>query len=534
MKLILKHLIVSTAVLLFIFSFSVELKGQTLVADLRQGIYDSYPYRFHKTDVELMYYANADITGSSYWIYNSTLDTNYLLIEEQFRDIVDEPKNITVLDSVIFFNLANRIFVKKPSEFVAKRVLPDTISIGQLHTATYHNGSYYILGSAGILKTNLEDSIIKIRESGYHPKEKIIYKSHSRIGFTEYTGTNVDTMSFFAIQGDSAQKTDVIVGGNPNIFRPGGMSAWGLNDSISVFILDLDGEGRELFSYNFNSGKVQRVKNVRPGSQSGVGYPLGSSGNSLLLPMYEDSKGWELGASKGLGRNTSIIFEQAPGSPNGLYSGLGSFNDFVFFNSTDQTPFDRPRQVWKSNGTTNGTSKVHDFGEIVNLRFSTSSRYMAVQTGLVQNDKRIFLIDKNDNVSPLQLNNVSFVGFGATDIAVFDKVVLFTANDADTNTATGTGRELYKMSISDPLSSKSQAANRMGEEQGLKFIAGSIVISEDSNISKVEFYNSELKRVKTLHGSENRMDYTSFKKGLYFIRISSKDGDIRTSKLFIH
>ena len=120
-----------------------------------------------------MYYANADITGSSYWIYNSTLDTNYLLIEEQFRDIVDEPKILQCLTRSSSSTLANRIFVKKPSEFVAKRVLPDTISIGQLHTATYHNGSYYILGSAGILKTNLEDSIIKIRESGYHQKKKL-------------------------------------------------------------------------------------------------------------------------------------------------------------------------------------------------------------------------------------------------------------------------------------------------------------------------------------------------------------------------
>ena len=50
-------------------------------------------------------------------------------------------------------------------------------------------------------------------------------------------------MSFFAIQGDSAQKTDVIVGGNPNIFRPGGMSAWGFKRFDLCFYLGFGWRG---------------------------------------------------------------------------------------------------------------------------------------------------------------------------------------------------------------------------------------------------------------------------------------------------
>jgi ELWxxDGT repeat protein len=122
--------------------------------------------------------------------------------------------------------------------------------------------------------------------------------------------------------------------------------------------------GRELWRSNGTSTGTVLVKDIRPGTlDSGVGNLTNFNGR-LAFTATEGTNGIELWRSDGTAGGTVLVKNISLGSSYSNPSGLTNVNGILFFAATTgSTISTRQTELWKSDGTADGTVKVKDIAE---------------------------------------------------------------------------------------------------------------------------------------------------------------------------
>ena len=122
---------------------------------------------------------------------------------------------------------------------------------------------------------------------------------------------------------------------------------------------DANSTGGELWRSDGTSEGTYLVKDIRPGSVSGLQGDLVVFGNNLYFPANDNSgNGTELWRSDGTAEGTVMVKDSHPGGGSLSPSRMTATEDLIFFFGNDGTAGNFDRELWKSDGTEEGTVKV--------------------------------------------------------------------------------------------------------------------------------------------------------------------------------
>lgn len=135
-------------------------------------------------------------------------------------------------------------------------------------------------------------------------------------------------------------------------------------DSIGntlFFTVHTSTQGRELWKTNGTVAGTQLVRDINPGTASGVTNTFSEVINGeMFFAANNGVNGLELWKTNGTAAGTVLIEDINPGSANGVIVGFGRTavaNNNLFFVGNDGV---RGPELWKSNGTAAGTFLVRD------------------------------------------------------------------------------------------------------------------------------------------------------------------------------
>lgn len=148
-------------------------------------------------------------------------------------------------------------------------------------------------------------------------------------------------------------------GTQPASSSPGSLTAV---DGILMFTAETDNEGRELWRSDGTDAGTTLVRDITPGvvgSFDGGAYDsLVEVDGILFFAGTDDNNGRELWTSDGTSNGTTIVRNIGPGSDNGLIGQeIAVVGDEVFFSADDGSS---GAELWTSDGTSSGTFLVRD------------------------------------------------------------------------------------------------------------------------------------------------------------------------------
>lgn len=115
--------------------------------------------------------------------------------------------------------------------------------------------------------------------------------------------------------------------------------------------------GDELWKTDGTEYGTSLVKDINPGSDNSFFSQLGIT-NGLLLFLAETSFGSaELWKTDGTTVGTSLVKDIYPGSASSSIMGYGNLNSYIYFSANDGI---NGRELWRTDGTTGGTVQVID------------------------------------------------------------------------------------------------------------------------------------------------------------------------------
>jgi ELWxxDGT repeat protein len=115
--------------------------------------------------------------------------------------------------------------------------------------------------------------------------------------------------------------------------------------------------GYELWKSDGTAAGTVLVKDIIPGSGSGLAYNLTAVGSTLFFQAYEPTTGYELWKSDGTAAGTVLVKDINPGSGASNPYNLTAVGSTLFFNAYEPTA---GTELWKSDGTAAGTVLVKD------------------------------------------------------------------------------------------------------------------------------------------------------------------------------
>lgn len=134
--------------------------------------------------------------------------------------------------------------------------------------------------------------------------------------------------------------------------------------------------------------KVSLVRDINPGMDSAFTSspyydpnPFVDLNGTLLFAATNPTNGYELWRSDGTTSGTQLVKNINPGSASGVTGPIAIFNSLAYFRGCDATD---GCELWQSDGTTNGTTRVTSFG----------ADLPAVQ--LIPSGDRLFMADLRD------------------------------------------------------------------------------------------------------------------------------------------
>lgn len=167
--------------------------------------------------------------------------------------------------------------------------------------------------------------------------------------------------------------------------------------------------------------------------------------DKIYYSAYEGATGSEMWVSDGTESGTHIVKDLAPGNASGF-----SFDDFIynfngqiyFTSKKASTPGFWKMEIWKTDGTADGTVLVDRIDEYIEKSFLSSGSNNIIFTTTSSNAAyREFILNKNETITPITvsvfLGNQSFVDLN-------DNEMVFAVNDFDEH-----GTELFAYNRTD-------------------------------------------------------------------------------------
>jgi ELWxxDGT repeat protein len=159
--------------------------------------------------------------------------------------------------------------------------------------------------------------------------------------------------------------------------------------STLYFTADDGVSGRELWKSDGTAAGTTLVSDIWPGSTGSDPRYLSVLGNTLFFVANDGQKGRELWKSDGTASGTELVADITWGSTGDGPKELSVFRDSLFF-SADNTGSELNRELWRTDGTTPGTALVADIdstrnGSPVNwfVRASSNPSHLTVVNNLL-------------------------------------------------------------------------------------------------------------------------------------------------------
>ncbi len=213
------------------------------------------------------------------------------------------------------------------------------------------------------------------------------------------------------------------------------------------FLADNGTNGEELWKSDGTPGGAELVKDINetPGVSSNA-EGLTSFNGKLYFAADNGINGWELWVSDGTEDGTAMLKDIDPGDENshGLPSSFAVVNGTLFFSAYDGGgALEHARELWKSDGTGDGTEMVKDINATggfgsgpVRLTGVGSTVYFTASNG--SSGAELWKSDGTGDGTEIVEDIHPSAGSDPQELINFNGTLFFNADDGST------GRELYK------------------------------------------------------------------------------------------
>lgn len=180
--------------------------------------------------------------------------------------------------------------------------------------------------------------------TGYYPED---FKFHVRSG----------SVSYFVIYDSMLWKSDGTSTGTVHVANAQYISNLSAVSESVFFSAYTEGEGFELWTSDGTAGGTYRVKDIRPGPDSGSPQNFIDVNGALFFTADDGVNGRELWKSDGTEAGTSLVLNIGPGSDGSNPSSFVAHNNLLYFAANDGT---NGTELWKTNGDGAGTQLLKD------------------------------------------------------------------------------------------------------------------------------------------------------------------------------
>jgi ELWxxDGT repeat protein len=331
-----------------------------MLLDINPGAASSNPSGMVVIGSTTYFSANDGIDGSELWKSDGTAAGTTLVKDiypgssrfydyygnRQYLPNSSYPRNLTNVNGTLFFTSGYGLWKS------------DGTGAG---TVMVNSGSAW--SDPGNL-TNVNGTLLFSAYDGTHRYE--LWKSDGTVGGTTlvkdiYPGSHVE---YYTGYFGGTYSRVVISSSNPSELT-------NFNGTL-FFTATNDTNGRELWRSDGTEAGTTLVKDIHPGGFTGFfgGYYPNSSGpqgltnvaGTLFFRALNATSGYELWKSDGTAAHTALVKDVNTGGASSYPSNLTNVNGVLFFSAEDYSASGgrHGRELWKSDGTTAGTTLVKD------------------------------------------------------------------------------------------------------------------------------------------------------------------------------
>ncbi len=350
--------------------------GTVLVKDIASGVGNSFPSSLTNVNGTLFFSANDGTTGRELWKSDSTTIGTIRVKDILTGPLGSNPRNLVNVNGTLFFG-ANGDEIWKSDGTAAGTVRVKDINTSS-STSAFGYGDFTNISGTLFFSANDGTSGLELWKSDGTEngtvRVKDIHPSGSGLLPFLTTFTNVNGTLFFraddGTSGVELWKSDGTDAGTVRVkdIRPGSESSQLIPDMENLngtlyFSADDGANGVELWKSDGTETGTARVKDIRPGIESSLRIPDLTNVNGTLFFRADDgTTGLELWKSDGTTVGTVLVSDLTLGTGTGFNTGnntdrFTNVNGTLYFRHTE---ISTGRELWKSDGTSAGTTLVAD------------------------------------------------------------------------------------------------------------------------------------------------------------------------------
>ncbi len=329
--------------------------GTVMVSDIQPGSEGSRPSRFMVFNNTLFFNAYTINNGTELWKTDGTSGGTAMV-----KDIFPGSNSGFVdYNGTSFFGLTNVWEHNGSFYFIAN----DNNNIP-------YNNNIELWKSDGTTSGTVMVSDIQPGSEGSRPSRFMVF--NNTLFFNAYTINNgTELWKTDGTSGGTAMVKDIFPGSNSGFVDYNGTFFFGLtnvwehngsfffiaNDNNSV----VSNNNIELWKSDGTGAGTVMVKDIEPGNGGSNPRNFVQFNNELFFNAYTPSIGTELYKTDGTTGGTMLLKDIMPGSGSGIvgnFYNIFSYGNTFYFNAYELGNFDN--ELWKTDGTTTNTVKVHD------------------------------------------------------------------------------------------------------------------------------------------------------------------------------
>lgn len=498
--------------------------GTTILKDINQtGNNSSSPKNYFQLGNKVLFSADNGVNGNELWLLENGIAT--LLKDINLNEKYSNPSNFTELDGVVYFKATTKetgTELWKTDGTTSGTVLVKDINPGLNNSLTYGNfvtlnHKLFFYADDGVNGSELWESdgtlegtkLVKdINTSGSSIRlgELFVFKDKIYFNATDSSadfelwvsdGTDSGTQLFKNINSTSSSSPYNFVEFKENLYftvsTTAGNQLWrtdGVNTSKAtdkgysnvtvagnyMYFVSTYANGGELWATE-NGVTFYFVKDIKPGNAGSNGsFPsyLTNHNGILYFIANDGTHGYELWKSDGTSNGTTLVKDIVEGTSSSNIIEIQSFGDFIVFGAGNNN---QNKELWISDGTTEGTKLLYD------LNPSTEQYYNG-------SNPNTFFVDANNTLN-------------------------FTADNGLT------GYELWQLEA-EALSIKDHP---LDHKQILVYpnpTSGNLIITDfNQSIISVKIYNVLGKEVMSIKNPATSIDVSKLDAGVYLLHINS-------------